>query len=138
MKTLKTFVEKSHIPASLVRAVVRQVGGWDEDFAVIAHDVCSYGAGGGIGGFIYYADTVAFAKKQKSAILAAAAALAADCGTTTFELIASFNCLQMSADAVAEAIYNPRSDNRQTVFNALAWFALEEVARSYCDLADGE
>ena len=43
MKTLKEFTEKSHINESLVRAVVRQSGGW-EDFKEKALDVANHGA----------------------------------------------------------------------------------------------
>lgn len=37
----------------------------------------------------------------------------------------------------AEAIHNPRSEDATNVLNALAWFALEEVSRSYSDMSEG-
>lgn len=138
MKTLKDFTEKTHLPASLVRAVVRQIGGWSE-FKERAADVANYGADSGFSGFIYYTDTVAFTKRNKTEILQVAWELARDLGEgDEFDLIANFGCLrgEFTAAEIARAIYSPRDEGRQTVFNALAWFALEEVACSYCDLVE--
>ncbi len=137
MKTVKAFVAQSHIPAALIRAVVRQIGGWAE-FKERAQDVANHGADGGFSGFTYYTETVAFAKRQRTNILAMAGDQASDFGSNSvYSLIAGFNCLgEYSATDVAEAIHNPRSTNGQQVLNALAWYALEETARSYTDLLD--
>lgn len=133
MKTLKSFTENTNIPAPLVRAVVRQFGDW-ESFTESASDIMNYGASGGFSGFIYYTDTVKFAKAHKAEILAYASDMASDLGEdSAVSLIAGFNCLKMRPDEVAEALYNPRSDEQTNVYNALAWFALEEVARAYAD-----
>lgn len=139
MKTLKSFIEASNISPKLIRAVVRQIGGWDS-FKESAQDVANHGASGGVNGFIYYTDTVAFTKRNKKDILAMAEELASSIGEgDAITLIAGFNCLKnYSALEVSEAIYNPRSESRTDVFNALAWFTLEEVARSYCDLVEQE
>jgi hypothetical protein len=48
------------------------------------------------------------------------------------EMIAGFNCLKadkLTLDDVAQAIYTGKGDNATSVRNALAWYALEEVAR---------
>ena len=135
MSTLKSFISKSHIKPSLIRAVVRQLGGYDE-FKQSAHDITRHGISGGYGGFIYYTDTVAFAKKHKAQILELAKSLAEDIGEDTIKMIAGFNCLKMDSTEVAEAIYNPKSDNKKQVFNALAWFSAEEVCRSYIDFIE--
>lgn len=136
MKTLKAFTEATHIPATLVRAVVSQIGGWAE-FKERAGDVAKHGADGGFCGFSYYSDTVAFTKRQKAAILELAKQQADDFGSdSVYSMIAGFACLpEFSASDIAEAIRNPRSGDRQQVFNALAWYALEEVARSFDDMA---
>lgn len=135
--SLKSFVAQSNVPAPLIRAVVRQVGGWSE-FKDLAGDVAAYGADGGWSGFTYNADTVAFAKRQKGNILEMAKELASDLGCgSVYEMIGSFSCLaDYSGIEVAEAIHNPRSQDRTAVFNALAWYALEETARSYVDLCE--
>lgn len=136
MKTIKAFTEVSHIDSKLIRAVVRQVGGW-ESFKEIAQDVTRSGANAGFSGFIYYSDTVAFTKRVRSEVLSLAENLASDLGeSSAFVCIASFNCLDLSPDAVAEAFYNARSESRTEVYNALAWFALEEVCRSFDDQSE--
>ena len=129
---LNQFVAKSHINDLLIRAVVRQSGGW-EAFTEMADDITNHGVGGGFHGWIYYAETVPFAKRNKGQILALASTLADDLGESMLAMIAGFNCLKTTPEVIAEAIYNPRSSEQTQVFNALAWFAAEEVARSYCD-----
>lgn len=132
--TLKSFIADTNIPAPLVRAVVRQIGGW-ASFKESASDVANHGADGGFSGFIYYTETVKFAKRQRASILEMAKEQASDFGTEVYAMIANFGCLgEYSATDVAEAIHNPRSTNGQQVLNALAWYALEETARAYDDL----
>jgi hypothetical protein len=129
---MNQFISKSHISEKLIRAVVRQSGGWDS-FKEMAEDITNHGVGGGFHGWIYHADTVPFAKRNKAAIMELAQQMADDLGEPLYRMIGGFNCLKMAEGEVAEAIHNPRSDDRTQVFNALAWFAAEEVARSYCD-----
>ena len=131
------FIGKSHISAKLIRAVVRQSGGWDS-FTEMAEDITNHGVGGGFHGWIYHSDTVPFAKRNQAAIMEMAQQMADDLGEPLYRMIGGFNCLKMAEGEVAEAIHNPRSDDRVQVFNALAWFAAEEVARSYCDIKEGE
>jgi hypothetical protein len=130
--TLTNFCEHSNIPAALIRATVRQVGGWDS-FKEMAQDVSNHGANGGFHGFIYYKDTLSFSKRNKAEILEMAKQQADDFGAELYAMIGGFNCLKISATEAAEAIHNPRSEERDNVFNALAWYALEEVSRAYCD-----
>ena len=133
------FCESSHLPAALIRATIRQCGGFDS-FKEMAEDVTNHGADSGFSGFTYYADTVKFAERNKSAILQACRDMASDLGESgAYSMIAGFNCLkdlELSGDAVADTIHNKRSEDYTQVMNALAWFALEEVSRSYCDLSD--
>ena len=129
---LNQFVANSHINEPLIRAVVRQSGGW-EAFTGMADDITNNGVDGGFHGWIYHAETVPFAKRNKGQILALASTLADDLGESMLAMIAGFNCLKTTPEVIAEAIYNPRSSEQTQVFNALAWFAAEEVARSYCD-----
>ena len=132
--TMKQFIENANIPAKLIRATIKQCGGWEE-FTEHASDCVEHGANSGVfSGYIYYADTVAFTKCHKADILAYADEMASDIGEgSASALIAGFNCLDLNVEGVAEAIYNPRSENRQEVFNAMAWFCVEEVSRSYVD-----
>ena len=130
--TIKEFCSKSHISEQLIRAVVRQAGGW-ESFTGMADDVTNHGASGGFSGFIYYSDTCKFATGHKAIILEMAKQMADDLGEPLYKMIGGFNCLKISEGEAAEAIHNTRSEGRTNVMNALAWFALEEVCRSYAD-----
>jgi hypothetical protein len=96
-------------------------------------DIRDYGADGGFSGFCYYADTVKFSEENKTDIMDVARDMADDFGLDgAYSLIAGFSCLNdMTADSVAEAIHSPDSEDYTFVMNALAWFAAEEVARSY-------
>lgn len=135
--SLSRFIEQAgNIPASLIRATVKQAGGW-QSFTDDAPDISAHGADGGFSGFINYTDTVAFTKRNKAAILEYAASMAQDFGLESPEaLIAGFRCVDLLPTQVGEALYNPKSENQTDVFNALAWFALEEVARAYCDITE--
>ena len=139
--TIKAFVQSGatgHIPSSLVRAVIRQSGGI-ASFAEDAESITNHGIDGGFHGWIYYKDTVAFTKRNKTAIMELCKDTADSMGMdNAYSLIASFGCAKgYSPEEVAEAIHNSRSEERTTVYNCLAWFAVEEVARAYCDMLEG-
>ena len=134
MKSLKAFCAESHLPESFIRATVKQAGGWDS-FREMAADVTNHGADGGFHGFIYYTDTVRFAERNQESLLQACRDMASDLGEGgAYSLIAGFNCLKSDADTVADAINSKRYEDHDTVMNALAWFALEEVSRAYADM----
>lgn len=84
---LNQFITESPIQAKLIRAVVRQSGGWDS-FKDMAEDITNHGVDGGFHGWIYYADTVPFAQRNKAVIMAMAQELANDLG----EEVASSYC----------------------------------------------
>ncbi len=140
MKTLTSFCRESHLPTALIRAVVRQLGGWNEDTRQALQDIARHGVDGG---FIYYSDTTAFAKKHKAVILEVAEELAREVRDTggAVDLIADFRCLRdgditPSITDIARVVYSGKGPDSVVteVYNALAWFAAEEVARAYSDL----
>lgn len=137
--TLKKLIDSTSIPASLVRAVVRQMGGW-QSFCESAPDITRHGIDGGFAGFIYHRDTEPFAQKNRSAIAEMAKETASDCGVGVIEMIQSFGCFRggkPSETEVGEALYGGRNEEDGiNVLNALAWYAGEEVARAYCDAFD--
>lgn len=135
--TQAKFIEQSNIDASLIRAVVRQLGGW-QSFCDSAPDICSYGIDGGFDGFIYHIDTVAFTKRNKDSIMTLARDMANSMGESgAIALIASFCCMRdYSQEDIARGLYDGRSDERTQVYNALAWFAGEEVSLSYNDILE--
>ena len=103
-----------------------------------------HGISGGYGGMIYYTETVAFAEKHKAAILELARYYA---DKSAYDLIAGFNSLLRSGITPAQVdrlvhidkranLADDDECDRTQIFNALAWFAGEEVARVYNDLLE--
>lgn len=137
--TLKNLIESSSIPATLIRAVVSQLGGW-ERFTESAPDIANHGIDGGFSGFIYYTDTEAFARKHRKAIAALASQQADDFGTGVFEMIRGFGCFRdqdVTDEEIGTALYAGKDvEDGVNMLNALAWYAGEEVARAYVDLTE--
>lgn len=142
VKTLAAFCEASHLAAALIRATVKQFGGW-KSFTESAPDVCRGGIDGGFHGFIYTTDTESFARRNRKLIAAMASQQADDFGTGIMEMIQGFGCFRHGTKPTDEEIGRALYAGEQTedgvgVLNALAWYAGEEVARSYCDLTEQE
>jgi len=132
-KTIKQLSEGSNINIQLVRAVVKQVGGWDS-FKEIAADVMKHGADAGFSGFIYYKDTCDFYAKNRENIYALASEMASSMGEEVVGMVKSFRCLNDSTEVeVGATLFGNKAKHDTHVANALAWFALEEVCRSYAD-----
>lgn len=112
----------------LKHAVMRQFGN-SEYFYESVPDIANYGASGGVSGFIYYSDTVNFTKRNKNKIMHSLTDLSNDIGESIVSMLSHWQCLKgMSQCEIIEGLYNPKSDNKTTVYNALAWYALEDVA----------
>ena len=137
--TLKQFIEETNCPESIVRAVARQLGGWNEDTRQSMKDIARHGIDGGFPGFIYYVDTVAFFKRNRKAILDYAREYARDLGYDgEMHLFSTFNCMNgFTQDEIARAIYTGKGACKDQILNCLAWFAGEEVSRSYYDICEG-
>ena len=139
--TMKTLIANSSIQATLIRAVVKNMNGW-ESFKESAQDVADHGASCGFGNFVYYTDTVAFTEKNRKTIAEYAAEQSKEIGyKDEIEMILSFNGLQhddLTSSDIARALYGrlADTDTKTIIYNALAWYALEEVARAYCDLLE--
>lgn len=110
--------------------------GW-ENFTNMARDLQRGGIDGGFHGFIYTADTTAFAKRNRAAIQEMAKDQADDFGTGIIEMVQGFGCFRNdkpSEHEVATALYGGKPvDGTDNVLNALAWYAGEEIAREYMD-----
>lgn len=135
--TSRSFAEQCTVPA-LASAVIRQSGGW-EAFKEKAYDVAYHGASGGFSGWTYYTETAAFAMKHRASILEQLKEDADAMGMSVFTLVQSFNCLSGSCtdEEIALTLYGRPSQADTQVANALAWYALEETARRYDDIANG-
>ena len=110
----------------------------DEELRSTLEDITNNGADGGFGGFIYYSETNKFARENMHLILDQVKELADNLGETPLEMISSFRSLKddkIDPLEIASIIYERTSPESQAdgtetvVLNALAWFALEEVAR---------
>ena len=137
MKLSELIANSGNIPESLIRAVVRQSGGWS-DFKEMAEDVTNHGADCGFGGWTYYSDTVKFAKANRKAIAELSADMASEFDMGTLEMIQGFNCIgtEYSLDEIGRCLYG--SGDETTILNGLAWFSLEEVARAYRDAVEAK
>lgn len=137
--TLNQFIKESGLEPTLVRAVVRQLGGWQEAKQSMI-DIANHGIDGGFRRFIYFSDTIAFFKKHRTTICELVNSTADDFGESPITMITSFNCLKNveTQDSILRCLggvsLRPDPSNDTIVANALAWFAAEEVARRYSDL----
>ena len=125
----------------LTHYVIKQLGFEkleDEELRSTLEDMTNNGADGGFGGFIYYSETNKFARENMHLILDQVKELADNLGETPLEMISSFRSLKddkLDPLEIASIIYERTSPESQAdgtetvVLNALAWFALEEVAR---------
>ena len=135
MRTIKQAAATTGISEKLIRSTIRQIG----DREKLA-DVCSWGADAGFSGFTYYSNTISFFKRNRSEIIDLVKSLSADLDMgSPLDLVAGFRFFN-GADkreiepSVARVLYGGRiTDDDTLVCNALAWFALEEVARAMCD-----
>lgn len=125
--------------ANLVNAVKIQLGSSSvAEFVETCENVCtpgSCGAADGYSGFVYYTETVAFFRSHRKKIVELAQSLADSMGEDTITMVRGFNCLGScwSYDEVARALYGRYSEDLTQIYNALAWFALEEVANAVED-----
>ena len=118
-------------------AVITQLDMDEKETQQTLQDVARGGASGGFSGFIYHSDTIKFAEDNKKAIYGQIKQQAEDFGENPFKMIQSFSCLKdikPTISEIADTIHgNPDqatvNDGVDTqIMNALAWYALEEVA----------
>ena len=141
--TLKSFIEASSIPATLIRAIVAGNGGWNE-FKEKAQDIADHGSQSGCGGFIYYTETAAFTAKHRPSIVEFAEDQAKEIGyPSVITMIQDFNTIrncEFSHNDIAKALYGRLSNNdpdqhyiKEQIYNVLCWYIEEEVSRSFVD-----
>jgi hypothetical protein len=130
--TIASLCDSTSIPSSLVRAVVRQLGGWDS-FAAAAADIASHGIDGGFHGFIYHADTEIFAWRNREDIAKMASEQSAEVGTGVIDMIRGFGCFLGSTvtdEEIGSALFaGKNTPDGANVLNALAWYAGDSRAR---------
>ena len=116
--------------SKLQRAVKRQLGSDNmQEFLETLQDVANHGAGGGFSGFTYYGETVDFTRRNRAEIMQQLKEDADIFGSSVSDMVCNFNCFkEYSEDEILVALYSGTGDNVTTVYNGLAWYALESVA----------
>lgn len=143
-------------PNRLQSAVIKQIGHTIADYHAgkynkaeselfgVLRDVYNHGANTGWHGFTYYTDTVDFVKRNRPAIMGLVRDWAEETGQDPVDFIMSFNCFRHAKadgdemplrEAAGRFVYGGhyREDDKcdsLAIYNALAWFALEETARA--------
>ena len=137
-KTIKNFIEYSSIDAKLIRAVIRQSGGW-QSFQEMAQDIYNHGIAGGFGGWIYYTETCDFYAKNQALIvdLVEYQSKGFDYPSAQ-DMVKSFNSIDATLSEIGYTLYGNKRQHDMQVANALTWFAAEEVARSFVDWSENE
>ena len=140
--------------SNLIYNVVDNLGG-DEELYGPVEGIVEHGIDGGFGNFVYYSDTVAFAKDNMDDIMKLLDEYSDQLGESVVDIVASFNCLKnyddikkgeiadiLGIDDYFDEDYyyeeslddedneeDENSENETVILNALAWFAGEEVCR---------
>ena len=122
----------------LVRSVYNQLGADNyQEFIEELKNVqnCYVGAAGGFSGFIYYNETCSFYRKNRALILELLEEYEYSTGFNSIDTVHNFNCLQAcknkplySKSEISRALYGRYNQELTIIYNALAWFALEETA----------
>lgn len=119
----------------LAEAIYEQLNCTDlGEFMNTLQDVLKGGADAGFGGFIYHTETNNFYDENDTEIIKIVEETADNLGEEVLTVIAGFNCLNdVTPSEVAKVIYADEEledEMHVEIKNALAWFALEEVARA--------
>lgn len=116
---------------TLETAVKEALGeGWED----MLDDVADYGADGGFPGFTYYNETCKFYADNKDEINQLVENMAEELGEEPISMVQGFNCIKgdFNQKEIAQTMYGNRTKEEENdlcqIDNALAWFALEEIA----------
>ena len=140
--TMKQLIANPNISTQLISATIKQMGGYAE-LKEHASDIVKYGANNGTSGFTWYTETVEFTKKNKKYILELAINQAQDCGYNgAYDMVRSFGLLRNKREPIYteieiyQAIHERNNENTAAVYDALAKYILEYVARAYMGLIE--
>lgn len=133
MKTIAQVKRENEEYKALITAVVNGIG------KESIEDVNNHGIDGGFGNFIYYRDTIRFARRHLKTIKLLLKNDAENTGMSTLEMVSSFNGL--NGDFTQEEVFlvlcgrekDVDSDAWEMINNALAWYAAETVCRWFED-----
>jgi hypothetical protein len=119
---------KTNVNNKLKKAVIDQL---DTNSLI---SVYNNGAACGYNGFTYYAETIKFYQDNKKLILNMIHEQHLDIGYDSMcHMISSFNCLKPYKTSDVELYLLGYDKDNNSIPNALAWYALEEIARDYVE-----
>jgi len=130
MKTIKQVISDYPNYKRLINAVISRIG---KDSV---EDVNNHGIDGGFSGFIYYADTHAFAMRHRKQIVQLLEELADSLGEEVVSMVSNFGVFRRSKmdkdDRKDLYLYLGGGRPEQgAITNVMAWFAAEEVCRMF-------
>lgn len=130
-KTIKNFIEYSSIDAKLIRAVIRQSGGW-QSFQEMAQDIYNHGISGGFNGWIYYNETCQFYAKNQSSIVKLVEYQSEEYDyKSAQDMVKGFSFIDATLSEIGYTLYGNKRQHDVQVANALAWCAAESVVNEY-------
>ena len=106
------------------------------DLSTQFENCAEHGADCGISGFIYYNETIAFFRANRKDIISHMEQSAAEMGTDIISMVQGFGVFRNSdkptPSEVGRALWDSnKSEDLTTLYNVFAWYALEEVSRTW-------
>jgi hypothetical protein len=137
-KTIKAFCQYASVDSNLIKAVIRQSGGW-RSFQEHALDIANHGIAGGFNGWIYYTETCEFYAKNQQLIVDMVEKQADEYDyASAQDMVKGFRSLDATMSEIGYTLFGNKRQHDNYVANALAWYAAEEVARAYAEWTFGE
>ena len=145
IKTMRNYLyEYSGFSKTTVNNVIKALGcplqGSGRIFKNLSgqfENCAEHGANVGFCGFIYYSETIAFYKANRKDIINHMENLAAELGTDIISMVQGFGVFRNSTPPTASEIgkalwgsFNHKNDF-STLYNVFAWYALEELSRTW-------
>ena len=131
MKKLSEVLKEHNDSKQMINAIIHYLGGTES-----IEDIINNGADSGFSGFIYTKDCVKFWKKYKKDILKLLESVSDNLGQSAVTTIKDFEYIKNSnytENEIAKALYGKYNQEYDYIYNTMAWFALEEVARWFED-----
>lgn len=136
--TLVTCCKQNPDHAKLIRAVVKQFGGIDNETQSMMKNILSHGIDGGYHGFIWHSETCKFAQKNQKQITALLENQAEQFDIDVVEMVNGFKPFRKNGmdkdDKKDLYLFLAGQAGRckgTTIPNLFAWYAAEEVCRMF-------
>jgi hypothetical protein len=145
IKTLRAYIAaNSNFTETTINNVIKTLGfplkGSKQTFTELStqlENCAEHGADIGIPGFIYYSETIPFFRKNRQDIVNHMEQTAAEIGTDIISMVQEFSVFRNSdkptPSEVGRALWDSGKnyDDLTTLYNVFAWYALEEVSRTW-------